>query len=66
MVGLKQRVRQLLERRGGWCLVRVVFIVVIPVNSIGGGENNFWQPWHDGERDECTCYFNAHIDGILG
>jgi hypothetical protein len=50
---------------GGWCFVRVIFIVVVVVNSVGGGENIIW-PQCDGERDECTCHLNALIEGILG
>jgi len=65
VVGSKQRVGWLLERRGGWCFVRVVFLIVAAVNSVGGGENNFW-PQHDGERNDCTCHFNARIEGIFG
>jgi len=65
VVGLNQRVRWFLERRGGWCLVRVIFAIVAVINSVVGGDNNFL-PWHDGERDDCTCHFNACIEGILG
>jgi len=39
-MGLKQRVSWHLEMRGGWCFVRVVFIVVVIDNSVGGGEND--------------------------
>jgi hypothetical protein len=54
VVGLKHRVSWLLERRGGWCFVRVVFIIVVVINSVGGGENNFWSLCDVGEKDECT------------
>ena len=45
-VGLKQRVRWLLVRRDGWCLVSVIFVIVlviifIVVSSVVVGENNF-------------------------
>ena len=67
MLGLKQRIRWLLERRGGWCLVRVIFIVII-INAVGGGENNFWQPWHNEERGlhlPFQCTYRGYL-GVAG
>jgi hypothetical protein len=47
--------------------VRVIFIVII-INAVGGGENNFWQPWHNEERGlhlPFQCTYRGYL-GVAG